>query len=88
MTLQSTIQEKSESQTASKQNTMRESAISKLTEVELSSVNELGFIDKGTGKHQSNAVYGTDGICPCECSVQHKEPYKILEQLNENNTDR
>ena len=44
-----------------------------------SNVNELGFIENGTGKHQSNTVYGTNGICPCEYSVQHKEPFKILE---------
>ena len=67
---------------------MRESAILKRMEVGLSSVNEIGFIDKGTGKHQSNVIYGTDGICPSECSVQYKEPYKILEELNESNTDR
>lgn len=23
---------------------------------------ELGFIDKGTGKHQSNTVYGAGGL--------------------------
>lgn len=88
LTLQSTSHEASESQTALKQDTMRESAILKRMEVGLSSVNEIGFIDKGTGKHQSNVIYGTDGICPSECSVQYKEPYKILEQLNESNTDR
>lgn len=43
------------------------------------SVNELGFWERGAGKHQNNIVYGTDGICPCEYSVQHKEPFKILE---------
>ena len=42
-------------------------------------VNELGFIENGTGKHQSNTVYGINGICPCEYSVQHKDPFKILE---------
>lgn len=42
-------------------------------------MSELGFIDKGTGKHQSNMVYGTDGVCPCQYSVQYKEPFKILE---------
>lgn len=42
-------------------------------------VKQLGFMDNGTGKHQSNTVYGTDGICTCEYSVQYKEPFKILE---------
>ena len=46
----------------------------------LSNVNELGFIEQGTGKHQSNIIYGVNGICPCECSTQHKEPFKILEE--------
>lgn len=25
-------------------------------------IHELGFIDKGTGKHQSNVVYGAGGV--------------------------
>lgn len=29
---------------------------------------ELGFIDKGTGKHQSNTVYGAGGIAPALCA--------------------
>ena len=57
----------------------QELATSKQMEAVLLSVNELGFIEKGTGQHQSNTVYGTDGICPCEYSVQYKEPFKILE---------
>ena len=58
---------------------MQESATLRQTEEALSSVSELGFLENGTGKHQSNTVYGTDGICPCEYSVQYKEPFKILE---------
>lgn len=27
-------------------------------------IKELGFIEKGTGKHQSNIVYSSDGLCP------------------------
>lgn len=27
-------------------------------------IEELGFIDKGTGKHQSNIVYSAGGIAP------------------------
>jgi DNA-cytosine methyltransferase len=78
-TLQSTSLEKSTRQTVLRQDMMQESATSRQMEVELLSVNELGFIEKGTGQHQSNTVYGTDGICPCEYSVQYKEPFKILE---------
>ena len=51
-------------------------------EVAFANVNKLGFIEKGTGKHQSNEVYGTNGISPCEYSVQYKEPFKILDQSN------
>lgn len=31
-------------------------------------VNKLGFIEKGTGEHQSNIVYDTDGLSPCICA--------------------
>lgn len=27
-------------------------------------VKQLGFMDNGTGKHQSNTVYGENGLCP------------------------
>lgn len=26
---------------------------------------QLGFIDNGTGQHQSNTVYSENGLCPC-----------------------
>jgi len=26
---------------------------------------QLGFIDNGTGQHQSNIVYSPYGVCPC-----------------------
>lgn len=26
---------------------------------------QLGFMDNGTGKHQSNTVWNIGGICPC-----------------------
>ena len=42
-------------------------------------VNGLGYLEKGTGKHQSNSVYGTDGLCPCEYAGQWKEPLKVME---------
>ena len=79
MTSQSTSREKSKLQTASVQGQTEESAITGKKEVVSLNVNELGFIDHGSGKHQSNTVYGTDGVCPCEYSVQYKEPFKILE---------
>ena len=42
-------------------------------------VNGIGFIDKGTGQHQSNTVYKSDGLCPSEYAVQYKEPLKVIE---------
>ena len=26
---------------------------------------ELGYLEKGTGKHQSNIVYSVNGLSPC-----------------------
>ena len=37
--------------------------------VERTEVEELGFIDKGTGKHQSNVVYDKEGLSPCICAA-------------------
>ena len=42
-------------------------------------VDELGYIENGTGKHQSNIVYSKDGICPCQYAGQHKKPFKVME---------
>lgn len=42
------------------------------------SVKELGFIEKGTGKHQSNTVYGADELCPTITAVSYKEPLKVV----------
>ena len=79
MTLPCVSQEKTVSQIASVQDMTVEFQTENQRVVALSSINELGFIERGTGKHQSNIVYGSDGICPCEYSVQYKEPFKILE---------
>ena len=29
---------------------------------------EVGFIDKGTGKHQSNIIYSANGVAPTVCA--------------------
>ena len=39
----------------------------------------IGFMEKGTGQHQSNTVYRTDAPSPCLNAVNYKEPVKILE---------
>lgn len=62
-----------------------------------SEINELGYIERGTGQHQSNTVYGTDGVCPCQYAGQWRESFKIVEDKTicrivgrnpENPTDR
>ena len=78
MTLQSTDRQKTELQTAFVQDMTGEYRTENQKEVALSSINELGFIERGTGQHQSNTVYGTNGICPCQYAEQHKEPFKVV----------
>jgi len=41
-------------------------------------VQDLGFIEKGTGKHQSNTIYGIDGVSPCLNAVNYKESVKAV----------
>lgn len=60
------------------QNTTKESVTEKRKEHVLLSIDEVGFLDNGTGKHQSNMVYNPRGICPCEYAGQYKTPLKIL----------
>lgn len=43
-----------------------------------SRVDKVGFIDKGTGQHQSNTIYSDNGCCPCLNAVNHKEPIKVV----------
>ena len=33
-------------------------------------INELGFIERGTGQHQSNTVYSTDGKTRVESKIE------------------
>lgn len=42
--------------------------------VESLSVQELGFIERGTGKHQSNTVYGSDELSPTLTAASRKDP--------------
>jgi hypothetical protein len=79
LTLALTSQEKTKSQIASVQDMTKESQLGEQKEAVLLKVDELGYIDNGTGKHQSNIVYSADGICPCQYAVQHKEPFKVME---------
>ena len=39
---------------------------------------QVGYIEKGTGKHQSNTVYDGENIAPTLAASDYKEPVKIL----------
>ena len=54
---------------------MQESLINR----QMEAVCYAGFIDKGTGKHQSNQVLMTNGLSPTLYAVMWKEPFKIVE---------
>lgn len=43
---------------------------------------ELGFIERGTGQHESNTVYDSQGLSPCQSATQHKNPTKVIIQKN------
>ncbi len=77
MTAQSKSQSEEKSQTASWQRIM-ESQHRARQETLSQKVNEMGFIEKGTGKHQSNTIYSENGVSPCLNSVNYKEPLKVL----------
>ena len=79
MTELSEIRQKEVSQTVLQQDMIVESATYKQQEISLQKVNSIGFIEKGTGQHQSNTIYQTIGVAPCLNSVNYKEPIKILE---------
>ena len=72
-------QKKSMSQIALRQDTIPEYPTYKRTD----QVCSLGYIEKGTGKHQSNMVYSPYGLVPTVYAVMFKEPFKILEIKND-----
>ena len=78
MTCASRSLEKLKLQTVSRHDMTPESATLNQTETLL--LNKVGFIDKGTGEHQSNQVWGKDGKCPTLPAVSWKEPIKIIDE--------
>lgn len=82
MTSQLINQKKELSQTVSVQEQIAEYQIYHQQAPELLNIHDLGFIENGTGKHQSNTVYGIDGVCPCEYAGQYKQPIKIIKVKN------
>ena len=78
LTEQSAIQKNVLFQTASQQDKTEEYLIRGRLEMLSQRINEVGFIDKGTGQHQSNTIYSDNGCCPCLNAVNHKEPIKVV----------
>ena len=48
------------------------------TRTDTSDYISVGYIEKGTGKHQSNTIYDGEKISPCLNASDYKEPVKIL----------
>ena len=51
---------------------------------------QLGFMNNGTGKHQSNTVYSEKGLCPCISTLINGGTQQIKVLVNEsksNSTD-
>lgn len=46
---------------------------------------EVGFLDNGTGKHQSNTVYDSEHLCPTLTTVNGggTQQIKVLVQTDE-----
>lgn len=45
---------------------------------------KIGYIERGTGEHQTNQVFGKDGVSPCMDACQYKNPYKVCVDLSIN----
>ena len=75
---QSIIHRQEKYQTVSQQDTIVEYQTNSRLELSSQRVNKVGFIDKGTGQHQSNTIYSDNGCCPCLNAVNHKEPIKVV----------
>ncbi len=77
MTEQSKNLEESMLQTVSKQKT--EDYVT-TSQKKIASSNKYGYMEGGTGEHQSNQVWGKDNTCPTIPCVSWKEPLKIVEK--------
>ena len=49
---------------------------------------QLGFMENGTGKHQSNTVYSPDGICPCISTLIKGGTQQIKVMVNGSHSNR
>ena len=51
--------------------------------LKLQNVKQIGYIEKGTGQHQSNTIYDSNRLCPTICSAEAvKSPLKFLIKNN------
>ena len=48
---------------------------------------QLGFMNNGTGKHQSNTVYSEKGLCPCISTLINGGTQQIKVLVNGNKTN-
>lgn len=78
LTLHSTEVEKSLSHHALSQDMTQESVRTNLKEGVC--VKQLGFIEKGTGKHQTNIVYDKNGLCPTLYAALWKGAFKVVDK--------
>lgn len=55
-----------------------------MKKMETHKIKSVGFMDNGTGKHQSNIVYDTRYICPAITTLQGgTQQIKILQMIDE-----
>ena len=47
-------------------------------------IQEIGHIEKGSGKHQSNVVYGTGGVSPTVCAAIGVKCWILILEENTN----
>ena len=45
---------------------------------------KIGYIENGSGEHQTNQVFGKYGLSPCIDACQYKQPYKVCIDLSSN----
>ena len=46
---------------------------------------KLGFLERGTGEHQSNQVFSGGGISPTLSATDYKNPYKVVIKIDKDN---
>lgn len=53
-----------------------------ITNLAIKNAQQIGYIEKGTGQHQSNTIYYGENISPCLNASDYKEAIKILIKNN------